>query len=243
MSTAPLFFVDALPDGDSLALVGDEGRHAARVKRIGVGESICVGDGHGTVLDCAVVGVLSDGLDLKVMSRRVFVRAEPRLVVVQALPKGERADLAVEVLTELGVDEIVPWSAGRSIAVWSGARGERALAKWRRTAREAAKQSRRAWVPDVAPLAGAVQVAARLAGGTGLVLHEGAATSLIASPLPADGEVVLVVGPEGGISPDELALFESAGASVVRMGEPVLRTSTAGAAALAALSVRLGRWA
>jgi len=238
----PLFLLDELPEAPQVFLGGDEGRHAGRVQRIKAGETVLVSDGRGTLLTCTVAGVLPDGLRLDVEHRvRVPVPA-PRLVVVQALPKGERAELAVEVLTELGVDEIVPWAAARSVAQWHGVRGAKALEKWRRTAREAAKQSRRAWVPAIAELSATTDVAARLAGATALVLHEEATEPLAAAPLPPGGEVIVVVGPEGGIAPGELAAFGSAGARAVRLGEPVLRTSTAGAAALAALSLRLGRW-
>jgi 16S rRNA (uracil1498-N3)-methyltransferase len=243
VSTPPLFLVDPLPGSDRFPLTGDEGRHAARVKRIGAGERVLVGDGRGTVLECVVAGTLPDGLELAVESRRVEAQPSPRLVVVQALPKGERAELAVEVLTELGVDEIVPWAASRSIAQWHGPRGDKALAKWRRTAAEAVKQSRRAWMPTVAELAHTADVAARIEASAGLVLHEAASEPLTAATLPADGDVLVVVGPEGGIAEDELAAFTAAGAVSVRMGAPVLRTSTAGAAALAVLSTRLGRWA
>ncbi|MDT4958227.1 MAG: rRNA (uracil1498-N3)-methyltransferase [Pseudonocardiales bacterium] len=240
--TPPLFLLDPLPDDDLFVLDGDEGRHAARVQRLGVGESLWVSDGRGAVLDCVVAEVLAAGLRLTVLGRRSEPDADPRLVVVQALPKGDRGELAVEMLTELGVDEVVPWAASRSIAQWRDARGAKALDKWRRTAREAAKQSRRVHVPVVAELATTAQVAERLGAATGLVLHEAAATSLAGAALPSAGEVVLVVGPEGGISDDELARFAAAGGQAVRLGEPVLRTSTAGVAALAALSVRLGRW-
>ncbi len=240
--TPPLFLVDELPAGDVLELGGDEGRHAARVKRITVGEAVLISDGRGAVLDCTVSAVHDRGLVLAVAQRREVAAARPRLVVVQALPKGERAELAVEVLTELGADEIVPWAASRSIVQWLGPRGERALHKWRRTGREASKQSRRAWLPEIAALASTADVAARLAGATGLVLHEGAADPLTTVSLPPDREVVVVVGPEGGISPDELDDFAAVGARAVRLGEPVLRTSTAGAAALAVLSARLDRW-
>lgn len=243
MSTAPLFLVDELPEGDALSLLGDEGRHAARVKRLAPGERLLVGDGRGTVLECVVADVLPDGLALRVESRRVEPAPSPRLVVVQALPKGERAELAVEVLTELGVDEIVPWAAARSIAQWHGPRGDKALAKWRRTAAEATKQSRRAWVPTLAPLARTVDVLARIEKDTALVLHEAATEPLTQAKLPDGGDLFVVVGPEGGIADHELAAFADAGAVCVRMGTPVLRTSTAGAAALAVLSARLGRWA
>lgn len=235
----PLFLLDELPDADVVELTGSEGHHAARVKRIGAGEPVLVGDGRGTVLRCTVRDVLPDGLSLRVDEKTLTPQGDPRLVVVQALPKGERSELAVEVLTELGADEIVPWTASRSIAQWHGARGERALEKWRRTAREATKQSRRAWVPDVAPLASTAEIATRLKQGTALVLHESATAPLSAVALPAHGEVDVVVGPEGGISDAELAAF---GVEPVRLGDPVLRTSTAGAAALAVLSARLGRW-
>ena len=237
-----LFLIDELPVTDELVLCGDEGRHAARVQRIGVGDQLLVSDGLGTVLTCTVAAVRPDGLSLMVQERCSRPAPEPRLVVVQALPKGERAELAVELLTELGVDEIVPWAASRSIVRWDGPRADRALTKWRRTVREASKQSRRAWVPVVADLHPTARVATRLAGATAIVLHEEATAPLPSVPLPATGEVVVVVGPEGGVAPDELTAFTAAGATAVRLGEPVLRTSTAGAAALAALSVRLGRW-
>lgn len=240
--TPPLFLLDPLPDGDSFVLDGDEGRHAARVRRLGVGELLCVSDGRGAVVDCLVAEVLPAGLRLSVLERRTEAQLPPRLVVVQALPKGDRGELAVEMLTELGVDEVVPWAASRSIAQWRDARGAKALDRWRRTAREAAKQSRRAQVPVIADPATTAQVSQRLGAATGLVLHEAATVALAGAALPSAGEVVLVVGPEGGISDDELAQFAEAGAVAVRLGRPVLRTSTAGVAALAALSVRLGRW-
>jgi 16S rRNA (uracil1498-N3)-methyltransferase len=241
--TPPLFLLDTLPDGDDVELGGDEGRHAARVRRLGVGEPVLLGDGRGIVLECVVTAVHAAGLTLNVKSRSKVARPDPRLVVVQALPKGDRAELAVETMTELGVDEIVPWAAARSIPQWHGARGDKSLERWRRTAREAAKQSRRAWVPSVVELASTAAVAQRCAATTACVLHEAASTALAGAELPSSGDVLVVVGPEGGISDDELALFTASGATAVRLGDPVLRTSTAGAAALAALSVGLGRWA
>jgi 16S rRNA (uracil1498-N3)-methyltransferase len=240
--TPPLFLLDELPGTETVHLGGDEGRHAATVRRIRVGEDVQLGDGHGTVLDCRVTAVRADGLVLAVSGRRVEPMPVVRLTVVQALVKGDRAELAVEIMTELGVNEIVPWSAARSIVQWQGARGGKALERWRRTAREASKQSRRPWVPEVAELAGTPEVVRRLEHRCALVLHEAATAPLVESPLPEQGEVVLVVGPEGGISADELTRFAAAGAQPVRLGSPVLRTSTAGAAALAAVSVRLGLW-
>jgi 16S rRNA (uracil1498-N3)-methyltransferase len=239
--TPPLFLLDTLPDGDPVLVDGDEGRHAATVKRIEVGERVLVGDGRGAVLEATVVSLQPGRLELRVLRRWVEPAADPRLVVVQALPKGDRGELAVELLTELGVDEIVPWRAARCVTQWSGDRGQRAVSKWRRTAREAAKQSRRAWVPTVGEPLDTAGVAARLARASGaLVLHEQATARLADITPPATGELVLVVGPEGGITDAEIRQFGAA--TPVRLGDHVLRTSTAGAAALAALAPRLGRW-
>lgn len=244
MSTPPLFLVDSLPDGGETVLGGAEGHHAAAVRRLRPGGLLWLADGAGGVAECTVTAVESGGLRLAVGRVVRLDPPRPRFVLVQALAKGERGELAVELATELGVDEVLPWAAARSVARWEGARGERALDRWRTTAREAAKQSRRAWVPAVAGPHTTPQVADRLGRAAGaLVLHEAAAEPLTAVPLPGDGDLVLVVGPEGGLDGAELAAFAAAGARSVRLGEPVLRTSTAGAAALAVLSARTGRWA
>ncbi|MGH8962715.1 MAG: 16S rRNA (uracil(1498)-N(3))-methyltransferase [Jatrophihabitantaceae bacterium] len=242
MSTPPLFFIDGVPLVDVVLLTGDEGRHAGQVLRVRPGEGVWLSDGRGALLECTVKDTRPDGVVLRVDARTDVPRPRPQLTVVQALPKGDRGELAVTVMTELGVDAIVPWQASRSITQWTGPRGERSLDKWRRSAREAAKQSRRPHVPVFAPLMSTADVASGLAGPAMLVLHESADESLAACELPGGDEVVLVVGPEGGIAEDESAAFTAAGARTVRMGAPVMRTSTAGAAALAALSVRLGRW-
>ena len=244
MSTPPVFLVESLPAGGDVVLDGAEGRHAAAVRRLRPGEQVRLSDGAGAVADGTVVAAGRDQLVINVRDRVVVEAPRPRLVVVQALPKGDRGELAVELMTELGVDEIVPWAASRSIVQWRGDRADRALARWRSTAREAAKQSRQAWLPVVAVPADTAQVAKRLAAAdAGLVLHESATVALTSVKLPADGELVTVVGPEGGLTDAELATFEQAGAVAVRLGPAVLRTSTAGAAALAALSVLAGRWA
>lgn len=241
--TPALFLLDPLPTGERMVLDGAEGRHAVRVKRLAVGERVLIGDGRGTLAECDVESVRDDRLVARVVERRAVPRPDPVLVAVQALPKAERAELTVELLTELGVDEIVPWAAARSIGQWPEERAAKALGKWRRTAAEAAKQSRRAWVPDVAGLARTGQLATRMSrAAAALVLHEAAIERLSHIALPGQGEIVLVVGPEGGIADAELDQLVASGGRPVRLGAAVLRTSTAGAAALAALSVRLGRW-
>jgi 16S rRNA (uracil1498-N3)-methyltransferase len=242
--TPALFLVPDLGCGDRLTLAGPEAHHAATVKRLAVGELVLLSDGRGGLAEARAVQVGRAEVLFEVLGRRLLPAPDPRFVVVQALPKGERADLAVEVLTELGVDEIVPWSASRSIAQWKADRAAKGLARWTRTALEASKQARRPWIPVVADLAGTAEVCARAAAADlALVLHEDGDGPLAGRPLPASGEVLVIVGPEGGVSGDELAAFAAAGARPVRLGPEVLRTSTAGAAALAVLSAQAGRWA
>lgn len=241
--TDPVFLVDALPRGDTAELTGAEGRHAAKVRRIAPGEQIAICDGTGGIARCTVRGVRDATVELDVVAREQVPAASPRLIVVQALAKGDRAELAVELMTELGVDEIVPWSAQRSVVQWSGERGRRAVERWRSTAREAAKQARRAWVPVIGDLADTDGVVTLIrSAGIALVLEPSAGTPLSRVPLPGDTDVLAIVGPEGGMSPDELSAFVGAGAAACRLGSTTLRTSTAGGAALAVLSVRLGRW-
>lgn len=236
--------------GEVVDLTGPEAHHAATVKRIAIGERVLLADGSGVLVEAQAVEVARDRVRFEILSRREIAVPQPRFTVVQALPKGDRADLAVEVLTELGADEIVPWSASRSISQWRGAAGgdgagkaARGVAKWRRTAAEASKQSRRARIPDVAELADTATIGQRVAAADlALVLHEESELPLSGFPIPDKGEVLLIVGPEGGVSPAELESFAMAGGQPVRLGAEVLRTSTAGAAALAVLSVASGRW-
>ncbi|MEU0665538.1 16S rRNA (uracil(1498)-N(3))-methyltransferase [Streptomyces lavendulocolor] len=244
--TAPVFLVDRVGDaaGGTITLDGPEGRHAVSVRRLRVGEEIVLTDGAGTGAYGTVAAVEGkDRLEVAVSEVRTEPAPAPRITVVQALPKGDRGELAVETMTETGVDAIVPWAASRCITQWKGDRGLKALAKWRATAREAGKQSRRLRFPDVADAATTKQVARLLAAADfAAVLHEEGAAPLATAELPATGEIVLVVGPEGGVSPDELAAFAEAGATPCRLGRSVLRTSTAGTAATALLLGRTGRW-
>lgn len=241
--SAPLFLVDVLPDGDSFTLTGPEGHHAATVQRLRIGEALILADGRGTSAAAEVTAVGRGSVEVILGTRTYASPSDPRLVVVQGIAKGDRGELAVQAMTEIGVDEIVPWAASRSVAQWRGDRGVKARDKWVATAREAAKQARRAWLPAVGgdPDCSTKQVAARLTGAS-FVLHEEATDRLTTAELPASGEIVLVVGPEGGITDPELETFVEAGARAVRLGTEVLRTSTAGVAALSVLSARLNRW-
>jgi 16S rRNA (uracil1498-N3)-methyltransferase len=240
--SAPLFLVEALPDGERATLAGPEGHHAVAVQRLRVGEQLLLGDGRGGIATAVVTGTGRSTLELEITERRREEPPAPRLVVVQGIGKGDRSELAVQAMTEAGVDEIVPWPALRSVVRWRGERGDRAWQRWVLIAREAAKQARRSWLPVVSEPAATAAVAERGRAGTIVVLHEEAERPLSTVPLPADGDLLVIVGPEGGVAPAELTAFEEAGAVAVRLGPTVLRTSTAGVAALAVLNLRLGRW-
>ncbi len=241
--SAPVFLLRPLPDADRLTLDGPEGRHAATVRRMRSGERVDVTDGAGRVAECVVVSVGRDRLELEVQRSLQFPEPSPRIVVVQALIKGDRSQLAVDLLTEVGVDEIVPWQAERCVAAWVP---ERSARKWEQAAAEAAKQSRRPRWPLVSPLATTAEVAERMAGAAGAyVLHESAPGPLVAllPGLPRHGELIVVVGPEGGLTDGESAGFAASGALAVRLGPGVLRASSAGCAAAAVLLAASGRWA
>jgi len=229
--------------GSLVTIEGDEAHHAVAVRRLRVGEAVALTDGAGVSAVGEVESVGKRVFSVTVASVAVAERAEPMLTVVQAIPKGDRGELAVEMLTEIGVDTIVPWAASRSVAVWRGERIAKSHAKWAATAREAAKQARRSWFPTVAELASTREVVALTAGADlAVVLHEDASASFASLSVPKAGRIVVVVGPEGGIAPEELDAFAAAGVVAVRLGAEVLRTSTAGVAACAALLVRTERW-
>jgi 16S rRNA (uracil1498-N3)-methyltransferase len=242
--TDPLFLLDDIADpfptvGARLTLAGDEGRHAAVVRRIQPGEMIMIGNGRGRGVRGVVVEVRGAGLVVEVLSH-LTTPAEPRcFVAAQALAKGDRSELAVEMLTEMGINEIVPWQAARSIVRWTPDRAARSLSKWRSTAREAAKQSRRLLVPQVSEPVTTRQLAQRVARvDCALLLREDAEASLVDVDLPPAGTVLIIIGPEGGISAEELSELSAAGSRPVSLSDGVLRTSTAGVVALAALKLR-----
>lgn len=237
------YLVDAAPVVGERVLAGAEGRHAATVRRTRIGERIVLTDGHGTAGTGEVIGVDRSAVTVDVTEVRQVPAPALTVTVVQALPKGERSDLAVDLLTEAGADKIVPWQASRCVARWTGPKVAKGVEKWRTVAREAAKQSRRAHVPEITDLMTTPQLATVIAAADRtLVLHEAESETLHQVSLPDRGRLVLIVGPEGGVSPEELAVFAAAGARPVRLGPEVLRTSSAGAVALGALGVLTGRW-
>lgn len=237
-----MFYVpgDVLASRDVVVLDGAEGRHAATVRRLRPGEQVQVGDGRGLVASCVVTSAGRDSLELAVKSRRLVPLPSPVVAVVQAIPKGDRGDLAVEEMTEVGVDRIVPWAAARCVPVW---RDDRGVTRWRAKAHESAKQSVRAWIPEVTGLvttAGAAELVA--AASAAFLLDPSGGQPLADVMVPRTGMVVLIIGPEGGIAPEEVAELTAAGAVACRLGPSVLRTSTAGAVAAAVLLARTPRW-
>ncbi|MEV4738449.1 MULTISPECIES: 16S rRNA (uracil(1498)-N(3))-methyltransferase [unclassified Microbacterium] len=238
------FLVETSSDavaGDLVSLTGAEAKHAAVVRRLRVGEAVTVGDGSGVWLTGTAEQVSPSLVDVRVSDRRVDPAPSPRLVLVQALAKGDRDELAVQAACELGVDEIVPWQASRSVSRWEGPKAVKGRERWATIVREAAKQAHRSWVPEVAAPASTKDLAARAATQRVLLLDPTAPDRL--SALVPDGrDIVLVVGPEGGIADAEIEALVAAGAERVLLGDTVLRTSTAGPAAVAVLSTALGRW-
>jgi len=240
----PVFLADR---GDlergSIVLSGAEGRHAATVRRLAVGERADVTDGAGTVAECVVTGVRPGVAELAVLARRAEPPAEPRIVVVQAIPKGDRGELAVEIMTEVGVDAVVAWQAERCVARWRADRAGKSLARWQATAREAAKQARRAWIPEVTGPEATPAIVRRVGtAGLAILLDPEAPAALGRIRLPDRGEIVVIVGPEGGVSPAEANALTRAGAIAARLGPTVLRSSSAGAVAAAVALARSPRW-
>lgn len=246
MSSA-LFYVDApLTVGELTVVDGDEGFHAANVRRIRVGERIDLGDGAGTVAHGVVEEVGKARLAARVKSIRIVPPNVPSVTIVQALPKSDRSELAIELATEAGADAFVAWQSQRCVARWDGAaKIDKGLRRWQAVARSAARQSRRPHIPTVASVVSTGELVAEVSATTStvLVLHESATEPLTRVGLDQTDSLMLIVGPEGGISDDEIAALTGAGAVPVRLGPTVLRTSTAGAVALGALGALTPRWA
>ena len=247
--TEALFYVDTLPESGELAVVdGDEGFHAASVRRIRVGEELDLGDGAGAVAHCVIEEVAKARLTARVLKRWTVEPAKPTVTVVQALPKSDRSELAIELATEAGADAFVAWQAARCVARWDGGRAEKGLRRWRAVARAASRQSRRPHIPSVSGVMTTGDLVADVreavaAGTTVLALHESATEPMTKLALAQAVSLMLVVGPEGGIADDEIARAVAVRVPrSVRLGPTVLRTSTAAAVALGALGALTSRW-
>ncbi|MEV6274921.1 16S rRNA (uracil(1498)-N(3))-methyltransferase [Nocardia sp. NPDC051832] len=244
---ATVFYLDDIPEPGAIAVLdGPEGRHAATVRRIRAGEPITLSDGQGVVAESEVVAAQKDRLELRVLARRLAEPVTPRVTVVQALPKSERSELAVELMTEAGADAIIPWQAVRCVSKWEG-KAAKAVEKWRAAARAAARQSRRPYIPEVAELHRTRELVelvrkAKADGAVVAALHESGAGRFTELSFDGVPEVILIVGPEGGLDDSELDALTEAGAQPVLLGPTVLRTSTAAAVALGALGALTPRW-
>jgi len=245
---ATLFYAESIPAVGGVAVVdGDEGFHAASVRRLRPGEELVLSDGAGALADCVVQSADKRSLTARVLAFRTVPLPRPPVTVVQAIPKSERSELAIELATEAGADEFVAWQAQRCVARWDGDRAANGLRRWRAVARSAARQSRRAWIPDVSGPMSTEALCSYLtqqigAGAVVLVLHESADVLITEETVAQANSVILLVGPEGGISDPEITALMNAGAVTVRLGPTVLRTSTAAAVALGALGVLTPRW-
>lgn len=246
--SAALFYVDALPGAGELAVLdGDEGFHASNVRRIRVGEQIDLSDGAGTLAHCVVEETAKGRLSARVTERVAVAAPRPTVTVVQALPKSDRSELAVELATEAGADRFVAWQATRCVARWDGPKVDKGLRRWEAVARSAARQSRRPYVPAVDGVVSTPALTRRVAdavagGAVVLALHESATEPFAELPLAQADSLMLIVGPEGGIADEEIAALTEAGAKAVRLGPTVLRTSTAAAVALGAIGALTARW-
>lgn len=244
---ATVFYLDTIPEPGGLAILdGPEGRHAATVRRTRVGEPITLSDGRGLLAESEVVAAQKDRLELKVLNRTLAAAPVPRVTVVQALPKSDRSELAVELMTEAGADTIIPWQAHRCVANWEG-KAHKGVEKWRAAARAAARQSRRPYIPEITDLHRTCDLLdlVRKAKSNGTIvaaLHESGTTRFTELDFTTAPEVILIVGPEGGLDDSELASLGEAGATPVLLGPTVLRTSTAAAVALGALGALTPRW-
>jgi 16S rRNA (uracil1498-N3)-methyltransferase len=244
---ANLYLREELADatvGGEIAIEGAEAKHIVSVSRTRVGEALTVSNGRGLVVDGTVTSAEPSRVVARVDAVTRVEPQRPRLVLVQALAKGDRDELAVQASVELGVDEVVPWQASRSVSRWQGDKAVKGVQRWRTIVREATKQSMRAWLPEVVAPATTAELRSRAQASRMLVLEPGAPRRLSEIPIDSgdDRDLVVVVGPEGGIAPDETERLVEAGAEAVRLGSSVLRTSSAGPAALAVLNVALGRW-
>lgn len=237
----PLFIVENIPDRGDVVIEGDEAHHLG-VTRIKVGERISVTNGMGRRAEVEVLDINKRNVGCRIIDVNDEPRPRTILTVVQALTKGDRARETIELLTEGGAEIIIPWQAANSIGEWKSEKD--ALSKWKSWTREATKQSRRSWIPQILDLHTTAQIKNRIQDSElTFVFHESSSSQLSENlDLAPPKDVTLIIGPEGGITEDEYAGFQSAGARGVKLGRPVFRSAHAGVAALAAVQTGLKIW-
>jgi 16S rRNA (uracil1498-N3)-methyltransferase len=240
-------FISPIPSdtkaGSKIKIAGAEAKHAISVRRLQIGEAISVSDGQGQKARGKVSQLSKDFLELDVESVENIERPKPRLILVQALAKGDRDEMAVQACTELGIQTVIPWQSERSVSIWKPEKQDKHRLRWQTIATEASKQSLRPFIPEVERVLGTSELVERLKQfDLTLVLEPASSTSLTSVSLSGHQSIAIVVGPEGGISPEELGQFGSAGLSLVGLGSGILRTSTAGVAVVSYLQATLGNW-
>ncbi|MEO0060950.1 MAG: hypothetical protein RL343_568 [Actinomycetota bacterium] len=229
--------------GSVVDLTGPEAKHAVSVRRMRVGEAIQLTDKAGLRVRGLVDSIVGNNLHVRVSSVEQDPTPQIQITLIQALAKGDRDELAVQAATELGVVGVIPWEADRSVSRWIGLKEAKGVDRWQSIVTEAAKQSLSSWHPVVAAPIKSVQVADLVeAFDLILVLDPTAATGMGVQSMPKSGRIALVVGPEGGISEPELEALQKAGAVRVNLGAPILRTSTAGIAAISGILALTGQW-
>lgn len=238
----PLFFQSPISDQSTLEVGGDEAHHAITVSRMEVGDALIVIDGRGNWAQGKIQSLQKKSFLIDIEQRGYFAQSSPRLTVIQALPKSDRVKEAIELMVEAGADRIIPWAATRSISKWQSDSQE----KWSMTALTATKQSRRYRIPEISSVVTTDEIVDLITSSeSALVLHESATLRIsqaITDEWSSQSEIFLVIGPEGGITPEEISQLEAAGAHVVHLGDPVFRSAHAAAAALAAVQALIGRW-
>ncbi len=243
---ANLYFTETALDASTarIELTGDEARHAVQVARARVGEKFLVSDGKGWQADAIVVAADKSVVVCDVEHARFDPVPLTRFVLAQALAKGDRDELAIQMATELGVDTVIPWQADRSVSRWTGDKVAKGVARWTSIVREASKQSLRSRIPNVEDPVSTAALSGRVIEANWIVLDPRSTTRLTewfaSSHNPRT--IGVIVGPEGGITDDEIARFVADGVRPVRLDGPILRTSTAGPVAIAAILAMSGNW-
>lgn len=228
----------------TVELVGDEARHAVQVARVRSGDRFEVSDGNGWRADATVTAADKSRVECSVDNPRADSEPPLRFVLAQALAKGDRDELAVQAATELGVSVVVPWQSERSVSKWVGDKVVKGVARWTAIVREASKQSMRSRIPIVAQPMFTAEICANEPNAAWIVLDPRGEQTLSSwfevAGRPAT--IGIIVGPEGGVADNEIDDLRASGATSVRLDGPILRTSTAGPAAIAALLALGGVW-
>ena len=235
-----LFFSDQISTGQRQVLENDEAHHAIKVLRLNTGEVIKISDGVGNWVSGPIVEIAKKELFISITERGEIQAAKPELVLVQAITKSDRNKEMLELAVEAGVDRIIPWQSERSISKWQSDSEQ----KWQVGIKQSCKQARQVKLPQLMQVMSTTEVIKSISeGGFGIVFHEEASTKFSDLTIPnSQSSVYLVIGPEGGISEQELLSFQNIGSKVVRLGDTVLRSAHAGFAALSAVQTKLGRW-